>query len=92
MSYFVVVARSFFIYTLIKQGEVNVKMWICKHNFELNIFNVTSYVFIDILPIGTIFYLHWKNFREESKKQYMLEKTQSSDNSMLNNFNNTNNA
>ena len=70
-----VVVRSFLIYALITGGQVYVKKWICKHNFEVNVFNVTSYVFIDILPISTIFYLHWKNFREESKKQYMLEKS-----------------
>ena len=68
LSYFVVVVRSFFIYALITSSEGQVKKWICKHNFEVNLFNVTSYVFIDILPISTIFYLHWKNFREETKK------------------------
>ena len=42
------------------------KEWVCKHNFKVNLFNVVSYSIIDLVPLGTIFYLHWKNFRVES--------------------------
>ena len=48
-------------------------MWICKNNFLVNIINVLCYVFIDLLPIATIFYLHWKNFRKEVEKEHHLE-------------------
>ena len=74
LSYFLVVVRSFSFFYLITDPKIDVKKWVCLHNFEVNLFNVVSYTIIDLVPLGTIFYLHWKNFRVESQKQYMLEK------------------
>ena len=76
MSYFVVVVRSFTIFAIIQADRGQLKIWVCKNNFIVNLINVISYVLIDLVPIGTIFYLHWKNFREEAQKQYMLDKMQ----------------
>ena len=42
----------------------------------MNVINVLSYTFIDLIPLGTIFYLHWKNFRNEAEKEYMLQRTE----------------
>ena len=72
ISYFVVIVRSFTIFGLIQHDSLDIKRWVCLNNFEVNLINVVSYVFIDLVPIGTIFWLHWKNFREEAKKEYML--------------------
>ena len=69
-----VVARSFLFFYMITNSQINAQEWVCKRNFEINLLNVVSYIIIDLVPLGTIFYLQWKNFRVESQKQYMLEK------------------
>ena len=74
MSYFVVVIRSSTIYSMIKVSNFKVEEWICKNNFYVNLINVVSFTFIDLIPICTIFYLHWQNFRKEAEKEYLLEK------------------
>ena len=66
ISYFVVVVRSFLFFYMITNSEIDAQKWVCKRNFEVNLFNVLSYIIIDLIPLGTIFYLHWKNFRVES--------------------------
>ena len=54
-----------------------VEKWVCEHNFTVNLINVVCWLVIDLIPIGTIFYLHWKNFKIEAQKQYMLENMES---------------
>ena len=66
LSYFVVVVRSFLFYYMIVNPEINAKEWVCKNNDKVNLFNVASWLVIDVLPLGTIFCLHWRNFRAES--------------------------
>ena len=65
LSYILVVLRSFAIYALI-QEQTSLEKWVCENNLEVNSLNVLSWLFIDLLPIGTIFYLHWKNFQKEA--------------------------
>ena len=77
MSYFVVVIRSTTIYLMIRSDNFPAEEWVCKNNFIVNFINVVSYTFIDLIPICTIFYLHWQNFRKEAEKEYMLEKQMS---------------
>ena len=77
MSYFVVVIRSTTIYLMIKEADFETEAWVCKNNFLVNVINIVSYIFIDLIPISTIFYLHWQNFRKEAEKEYMLEKKMS---------------
>ena len=62
LSYILVVLRSFAIYTLIDVEGNGVEKWVCDNNFRVNSVNVLSWLVIDLLPIGTIFCLHWKNF------------------------------
>ena len=83
LSYFVVVLRTFAIFGTIykhdddgKDGQP-VEEWVCENNFKVNLINVVCWLVIDLIPIGTIFYLHWKNFKIEAQKQYMLENMES---------------
>ena len=59
---------------MIKDDDFWTDEWVCENNFLVNVINVVSYTFIDLIPICTIFYLHWQNFRKEAEKEYMLEK------------------
>ena len=36
--------------------------------------NILCYTLIDLIPIGTILFLHWKNFKMEAQKEYALDK------------------
>ena len=59
MSYFVVVIRSSTIYLMINSESFPAEEWVCENNFIVNVINVVSYTFIDLIPVCTIFYLHW---------------------------------
>ena len=59
------------------KGGQTVEKWVCENNFKVNLINVVCWLVIDLIPIGTIFYLHWKNFKIEAQKQYMLENMES---------------
>ena len=74
MSYCIVVARCITIYVLISIEGESVKVWICENNFYVNLINTSSWLLIDLLPLGTIFYLHWLNFRKESLKDFIRDK------------------
>lgn len=73
LSYIVVVCRTFAIYIMIHIDSFHIKKWVCKNNFTVNLINCLTYLFIDIIPIATIFYLHFKNFREEEEKEKLRE-------------------
>lgn len=38
----------------------------------MNVINLTTWFLIDLIPISTIFFLHWRNYRKESQKQSAL--------------------
>ena len=59
---------------MISDDDFWTEEWVCKNNFIVNVINVVSFTFIDLIPIFVIFYLHWQNFRKEAEKEYMLEK------------------
>ena len=40
--------------------------------------NLLTWLLIDLVPIGTIFFLHWRNYRKESQKQTALAAEESS--------------
>ena len=60
---------------MILHETFHVKKWVCESDFDVNVINMVCYSFIDLIPIGNIFYLHWLNFRKEAEKEYMLEKS-----------------
>jgi len=70
-----VVIRTTTIYVMILHETFHVKKWVCESDFDVNVINMVCYSFIDLIPIGNIFYLHWLNFRKEAEKEYMLEKS-----------------
>ena len=78
LSYFVAVSRTLAIYIMIHLESFHIKVWMCKNNFLVNVINLICFIFIDIVPILTIFYLHLKNFRDEDKKE-RLNKNQERD-------------
>ena len=73
MSYLIAVVRTVAIYTMIHKETFHIKVWLCKNNFLVNLINFATYIFIDIIPIFTIFFLHWKNFRDEVQKENLRE-------------------
>lgn len=75
MSYIMVMGRTLFIYWVISQKTFKFKNWICNNNFVVNMLNVVCYTLIDLIPIGTILFLHWKNYRYEAQKEYALGKS-----------------
>lgn len=75
VSYIIVIARTTFIYWVISQSKFEFKVWICKNNTFVNFLNVVSYTLIDLIPIGTIIFLHWRNYRKEAQKEYDLDKS-----------------
>lgn len=68
ISYLFAVVRTTTIFSFVELTDDHVLVWVCNHNTEANIFNCLSWLFVDMLPIGTIFYLHWRNYRKESQK------------------------
>ena len=64
-SYIVAVGRTLGIYFVIVDKSIKIEIWTCENNFLVNCINVFTFFGIDLIPIGTIFYLHWKNFRTE---------------------------
>ena len=73
LSYCVAVGRSFAIYTMIHLSTFQIKVWMCKNNFTVNLINFLSFICIDIIPYFTIFFLHWKNFRYEEQRETIDE-------------------
>ena len=74
LSYLFAVGRTFAIYIMIHMETFHIKKWMCQNNFLVNLINIVCYIFIDLIPICTIFYLHRKNFHEEAKKERLNEK------------------
>jgi len=40
----------------------------CTHNTYVNLFQFTTYIFEDLLPIGVMLWMHHKNFRETDRR------------------------
>ena len=76
LSYLVVMVRAIFIETLV--FRYNSRTWICNNNDTANLINVIMWSLIDLFPFGTIFFLHWRNFRHEFQKQEILRSHESS--------------
>ena len=76
ISYFIVVIHSALIVYLLQRDDENVHIWLCDHNTLVNGTNVFCFFLIDLLPFSTIFYQHWRNFKNEAEKEYMLEKSE----------------
>ena len=58
---------------MIHVSTFNIKVWMCKNNFTVNLINFMSFICIDIIPFFTIFFLHWKNFRYEEERETIQE-------------------
>ncbi len=75
LSYLFISAKSIVGYIIFYQINENWSLdHICGHNFHVVVFNCLSVIFVDILPLTAIFYLHYVNFsKEEAKKCAMME-------------------
>ena len=78
LSYIVVMVRAVFIDTLVITRGKDSRTWICKNNDTANLINIIMWSLIDLFPFGTIFFLHWRNFRREFQKQEILRSRESS--------------
>ena len=76
MSYMIAMVRTLSIYLMIHKKSFHIKKWLCENNFLVDVINLSTFCGIDIIPIFTIFYLHWKNFREEEKKEILHEQNE----------------
>ena len=72
ISYFFAVVRTTSIFSFVALTDDKVLLWVCNNNFEANMLNCVSWFLIDLLPVGTIFFLHWRNYRKESMKQQAM--------------------
>ena len=66
ISYFFAVIRTFSIFVVLHLTDASVLEWVCNNNFLVNVINLLTWFLIDLIPISTIFFLHWRNYRNES--------------------------